>query len=94
MYKIKTYRKQFTICLNEIIGFFQEKIKLIQYPKGLLVPTFQTSIVCHKAKTPNNIVMKITAGLLSELMFLESIRVMTANCINMQKSNKTIAGSI
>ena len=38
--------------------------------------------------------MKITAGLLSELIFLESIRVMTANCMNMQKSNKTIAGSI
>mgnify|MGYP001181416678 FL=1 len=51
-------------------------------------------MVCHRAKTPNNTVMKITAGLVPELMFFERIRVIKANCMNMQKSNKTIAGSI
>ena len=38
--------------------------------------------------------MKITAGLVLELSFFESIKVTTANCMNMQKSSKTIAGSI
>ena len=38
--------------------------------------------------------MNITAGLVSELMFFESIRVITANCMKIQKSSRTIAGSI
>ena len=58
------------------------------------MPAFQTSMVCQRAKTPNNTVMKITAGLVSEVMFFERIKVITASCMNMQKSNKTIAGSI
>ena len=58
------------------------------------MPTFQTSIVCHKASIKNIVVANNIPNLGCVLMSLSCITVIITNCPKMQKRINTTAGNI